>query len=57
MPNKKEVSKDKDLSLDEKLDLIIAKSKEHEKVLANFRTSFQNLETALSRLKERNRLR
>jgi hypothetical protein len=34
-----------------------AKIEEHTQIIENFRISFQNLETLISKLKERNRLR
>jgi hypothetical protein len=40
-----------------KLEAIQNKLKEHEDTLDNFRTSFQNIETKLKNLIERNRLR
>lgn len=54
---KEETKKTEDISLDQKLDTVLAKLEEHSQIIENFRTSFQNLETAFRTLKERNRLR
>lgn len=55
MAKKKEEKNE--LNIDEKLDAVLAKLKEHEQVHENFRASFQNLESKLRTLVERNRLR
>jgi prefoldin subunit 5 len=54
MAKKKE---EKEQSSNGELEAIQAQLTEINKTLDNFRTSFQNLETALRTLKERNRLR
>ena len=55
MTKKKE--ENKELNNDKKIDALVCKLEEHEKILANFRMSFQNLESLIVNLKERNRLR
>lgn len=54
---KEETKKTADQSVDERFEAMQAALDEHAKAIENFRTSFQNLETAHRTLKERNRLR
>ena len=55
MAKKKEENQEQ--SANKELEQIKAKLEEHSKTLDNFRTSFQNLESQLALLKDRNRLR
>ena len=57
MAKKKDENQEVAAAGNSELDALKAQVEDHQKTIENFRISFQNLETALRNLKERNRLR